>query len=181
MTQIARRTFISGSALAAVASVPTTTSAQTADTFTYDIARTDAQWRTDLTEFEYAILREGKTEAPKTSPLWNETRSGTYACKACDLPIYDSAYKVVLDKGWVFFHHPLENSSLTSIDFQVPPPMAEAGMVTSMDPHIAKNRRSPIETHCRRCGSHMGHVLIVDGPILHCINGTSLTFYSTDI
>lgn len=181
MTQIARRTFLSGSALAAVTSATTTASAQTADTFTYEIMRTEAEWRADLTDFEYAILREGKTEAPRTSPLWEETRSGTYACKACDLPVYDSEYKTVIDKGWVFFYHCLENSSLTSIDFRVPPPMAEAGMVTTMDPNIAKNRRSPIETHCRRCGSHMGHVLIVDGPILHCINGTSLTFYSAEV
>jgi peptide-methionine (R)-S-oxide reductase len=33
-----------------------------------------------------------------------------------------------------------------------------------------------IEVHCRRCGSHMGHVLLVEGEILHCINGTSLVF-----
>jgi len=31
-----------------------------------------------------------------------------------------------------------------------------------------------IETHCRRCGSHLGHILLVDGDVLHCINGTAL-------
>jgi peptide-methionine (R)-S-oxide reductase len=33
-----------------------------------------------------------------------------------------------------------------------------------------------IEVHCRRCASHMGHILLVDGKLLHCINGTSLNF-----
>lgn len=180
MTHIHRRTFISGSALAAVAGATSTADAQTADTFTYEFTRTEAQWREHLNDHEFGILREGKTEIPKTSPLWEETRQGTYACKACDLPIYESDYKVVLDKGWVFFYHPIANSSLTSIDFRIPPRMAEAGMVSSSDLNIEENRSSPIETHCRRCGSHMGHVLIVEGPILHCINGTALQFYSSE-
>jgi len=33
-----------------------------------------------------------------------------------------------------------------------------------------------IEVHCRRCGSHLGHILLVDDEVLHCINGRSLTF-----
>ncbi len=36
-----------------------------------------------------------------------------------------------------------------------------------------------IEAHCRRCGSHLGHILNVQGDILHCINGTALTFTPT--
>jgi len=30
------------------------------------------------------------------------------------------------------------------------------------------------EVHCRRCGSHVGHHLLVQGMYLHCINGTAL-------
>ena len=33
-----------------------------------------------------------------------------------------------------------------------------------------------IEAHCRRCGSHLGHILTVDGKLVHCINGASLAF-----
>jgi peptide-methionine (R)-S-oxide reductase len=33
-----------------------------------------------------------------------------------------------------------------------------------------------IEAHCRRCGSHLGHVLYVEDRLLHCINGTALEF-----
>lgn len=33
-----------------------------------------------------------------------------------------------------------------------------------------------IEVHCRRCGSHMGHVLKVEGQVVHCINGKALDF-----
>jgi peptide-methionine (R)-S-oxide reductase len=40
--------------------------------------------------------------------------------------------------------------------------------------------RQVIEAHCRRCGSHLGHVLHVENDILHCINGASLTFAADD-
>ena len=36
-----------------------------------------------------------------------------------------------------------------------------------------------IEVHCRRCASHMGHVLLVENHVLHCINGTSHDFVPT--
>ncbi|MEM8822590.1 MAG: hypothetical protein AAGF30_03175 [Pseudomonadota bacterium] len=30
--------------------------------------------------------------------------------------------------------------------------------------------------HCRRCSCHLGHLLIVERRLLHCINGTALNF-----
>ena len=92
---------------------------------------------------------------------------GTYACKGCDLPLFDGKWKQVVDMGFVFFHQARPNSLLTSIDLFNPYRDKKAG-----DPPDAL-----IEVHCRRCGSHMGHILIVTkGTILHCIDGTSLTF-----
>jgi len=32
---------------------------------------------------------------------------------------------------------------------------------------------------CYRCGSPLGHIVIADRMLLHCINGASLTFTST--
>jgi len=68
------------------------------------------------------------------------------------LPIYSSSQKVVLSRGWAFFYHSYENATLTGID------------------------RGQIEAHCRRCGSHLGHILYVESDILHCINGSALEF-----
>ena len=118
----------------------------------YEVQRTDADWRARLSEHEYAILREGGTEPRHSSPLATETRNGTYACKGCELPIYSSSEKIILPQGWVFFHHSYDNAVLTGVD------------------------QGHIEAHCRRCGSHLGHILYVETQVLHCINGTSLIF-----
>ncbi|WP_341368561.1 peptide-methionine (R)-S-oxide reductase [Yoonia sp. BS5-3] len=136
------------------------------DPFDYEINRSEAEWRALLSDGDYSILREGSTEIPKSSPLWNETREGQYNCKGCDLPQYSSATKVVLDKGWLFFTASEPNSQLMSQDIQGE--MAEA---VDLDPFDVL-----IEAHCRRCGSHIGHILPVIGKALHCVNGASLNF-----
>jgi peptide-methionine (R)-S-oxide reductase len=33
-----------------------------------------------------------------------------------------------------------------------------------------------VEVHCRRCASHLGHIVLAEGKLVHCINGTALTF-----
>jgi len=136
-----------------------------ADDFTYEVTRTDAEWREMLSPAEHSILRKNSTELPKTNPLWNNTADGTYCCRGCDLTVYDSVWKVELDKGWAFFSQSRENSILMGIDGQPPYGMADPNAPGAM-----------IEAHCRRCGSHLGHILKVEDKALHCINGTSLQF-----
>ena len=164
-----RRTILTGTALLASAGLfARTASADVVpgeDGFGYEITRSDQEWRTLLSEAEYEILRKGGTETPKSSPLWDETREGQYTCKGCDLPVYASEHKIVLDKGWLFYRVSVPNALLMSIDG---PPEAMSDMLLS--------RFLSIEVHCRRCGSHMGHVLPVEGQVLHCINGSSLNF-----
>lgn len=171
--RLSRRRFLATSALGAAGATAAAAGALgpaaahgEGDGFVYEVSRTEEDWRARLTPEEYAILREGGTETPKTSPLWNETRDGGYACRGCDLPLYESAWKAPVDKGWVFFAHSVPNAVLTGID----DPQVEYGM----DP--ALRELALIEAHCRRCGSHLGHILTVEGKTLHCINGTSLRF-----
>ena len=173
--QFTRRGFMhSGLASGAILAGTTSARAQsatTSDDFDYEVTRTDDAWKAQLSEEEYKILRQGSTELPKTSPLWDETANGSYACKGCDLHTYDANWKVVLDKGWAFFKHSIPNSVLTGIDGPVPPYGSDM------------NNDGPgamIEAHCRRCGSHLGHIVIADGMLLHCINGASLTFTQAD-
>jgi len=165
---LSRRGFFAstGAAALTVASAPVSASVEagSASDFKYEVVRTTDEWYNLLGEQSYAIMREGFTEERKSSPLWEETRAGAYHCKGCDLYNYDASTKVVLDKGWVFFEHSLPDSVLTAIDGAVPQygAMAEGTAL--------------IEVHCRRCASHLGHILIIGGGIKHCINGASLVF-----
>ena len=132
--------------------------AATAETF--EITKTDAEWQKLLTPAQYTVLRKHNTESPHSSPLEKEHRKGTFACAACDLPLYDSATKFESGTGWPsFFDHP---------------PNA-LGM--SKDNYLIYTRD---EVHCRRCGGHLGH-MFDDGPkptgIRYCMNGVSLQFH----
>lgn len=172
-----RRAVLAGSAaaLGGLAATGRTARAGTTadDGFSYEITRTDAEWRERLSDFEYYVLREGGTELRRQSPLWEETRAGSYACRGCDLTLYESPWKQVLDIGWVFFHQSCPNAILMDIDGEAPDEMAEM----MPDPSQAV-----IEAHCRRCGSHLGHILYVPPgeAALHCINGTALVFTATE-
>jgi len=118
-----------------------------------------------LSEEEYNILRRGSTELPETSDLWNVFDEGTYHCRGCDLRLYDSTWKVDVGLGWNFFRHSVPDTVLTGIDA----PVVEYGQTMGGPDNM-------IEIHCRRCGSHMGHIVRVNRDPLHCINGKSLTF-----
>lgn len=175
---LTRRKFF-GSTGAAALSIVSTGMATTASakvkynqadsSMKFEIVRTPQEWHDILTLTEFAILRKGLTEKPKTSPLWKETAEGTYHCKGCELSTYTSNQKVVLDKGWVFFYHSEPDSVMMSIDGNIP---AEYG---AMGANIA----AAVEVHCRRCASHLGHFLVIDNVMTHCINGTALTFKPT--
>lgn len=125
----------------------------------FEITRTEAEWRSMLTEVEYLVMREEKTERAGSSPLNKETRKGIYHCKGCDLAVYASGAKYDSGTGWPSFYQALPNAVGTKPD---------NGFFV---------RRT--EVHCSRCGSHFGHVFD-DGPEStgkrHCLNGVSLRF-----
>lgn len=125
----------------------------------FEITRTEAEWRAMLTQIEFDVMREEATERPFSSPLDKETRAGTYHCKGCDLPLYGSAQKYDSGTGWPSFWEALQNA-----------------IGTRPDNSLFATRT---EAHCRRCGSHLGHIFD-DGPQptgkRHCLNGVSLVF-----
>lgn len=132
-------------------------------TFDYEITRTESEWRSLLSDYEFAILRRGGTEWARSSPLWDDYREGEFHCKGCELHIYSSEWRVELTKGWVFFSHSQPTAVMTDID-----PGSPYGRSEDDVPEI--------EVHCRRCGSHLGHLLTVEDKLVHCINGASLLF-----
>ena len=131
--------------------------AQAAEKF--EIEKTDAEWRAQLTPQQYEILRKEGTERPWTSPLLNEHRKGTFACAGCELPLFSSETKFESGTGWPSFFKPLENA-----------------VATREDRTFGMKR---VEVHCRRCGGHLGHVFD-DGPkptgLRYCMDGYALNF-----
>lgn len=136
--------------------------------YSFEVTHPEVEWRARLTKEEFHILREKGTELPETSATWNRFDDGTYSCRGCDLKLYDSPFKVDVNLGWNFFQHSAPNAVLTGID----PPVAAYGQPMGSETKM-------IEVHCRRCGSHLGHLLRVARDPLHCINGKALVFSPT--
>ena len=77
------------------------TPAQAAEKF--EVEKTDAEWRAQLTPQQYDILRKQGTERPGSSPLLKEQRKGIFACAGCDLPLFSSDTKFESGTGWPSF------------------------------------------------------------------------------
>ena len=126
---------------------------------TFEITRTDAEWRRLLTPEQFHILRQHGTERAFSHPLDREYRPGAYSCAGCQLPLFSATTKYNSGTGWPSFYAPLENAVGTRID---------RGFFMTRT-----------EVHCRRCGGHLGHVFD-DGPkptgLRYCMNGTALIF-----
>jgi len=134
------------------------------DKYQFEVVRTEEEWRSMFDEETYKILREGDTEFPKTSDLWDDYRAGKFDCVACDLPLYTSKWRAVIDKGWVFFRQSEPDAIHLSIGGTIPEGMAD------------KSTRDSTLINCRRCGSHLGHMVVIEGELINCINGRALNF-----
>ena len=128
-------------------------------TMHFSVNHTPAEWRKILGNQRYAVLREGATERPFSSPLLNEHRRGTFVCAACALPLFSSATKYDSGTGWPSFWKALPHA-----------------IVTRSDRSLVIERT---EVLCERCGGHLGH-LFDDGPkptgLRYCMNGLALNF-----
>jgi peptide-methionine (R)-S-oxide reductase len=160
VTDLSRRTLL-GSGLAAGIGIlflaRGSRPAEAAQSF--QVTHSAQDWRRMLGAERYAVLREGHTERPGSSPLLKEHRRGTFACAGCGLPLFSSSTKFESGTGWPSFWQALPNAVLKRTD-------RTFGMERT-------------EILCRRCGGHLGHVFD-DGPkptgLRYCMNGLALAF-----
>lgn len=130
------------------------------------MVRSKDDWNTRLTHLEYKVMRQGGTEPRHTSLLAFEKGEWVYSCKGCDLNAFESKWKVNhFDIGWVLFQQARANTILTDIDLNF-----------RMMGNDNAAPSATIECHCRRCASHLGHILNVREEVLHCLNGVALVF-----
>ena len=131
----------------------------------YEIEKTEAQWREELSPSEYRVLRKSGTEAPFSGEYEETETEGVYKCRACGNELFRSDTKFNAQCGWPAFYDPADSSAVELIEDR------SAGMHRT-------------EVRCARCGSHLGHVFRGEGfptptDERYCINSISLTLEPT--
>ncbi|PKI90023.1 peptide-methionine (R)-S-oxide reductase [Actinomycetales bacterium SN12] len=127
----------------------------------YSVNKTDAEWRAELGDEQYAVLRTAATERPWTGELLDEERAGLYTCGACGAELFRSGTKFDSGCGWPSFYESVRPEAVQLIED------TSLGMVRT-------------EVRCAACGSHLGHVF-PDGfgtPTgdRYCMNSVALSF-----
>lgn len=123
------------------------------------VIKSDAEWRADLSEMAYKVLRKHATERAGTHEDFPK-EPGTYMCAGCGAPLFEQDTKFESGTGWPSFYQPVDSE-----------------MVGEKEDRSLFMRRT--EVHCNRCDGHLGHVF-PDGPqptgLRYCINGAALKF-----
>ena len=134
-------------------------------TKTYNVTKTDAEWRAELDPMAYHVLRQAGTERPFTGEYEDTTTEGVYACRACGAELFTSAEKFASHCGWPSFFDPKDSAAVELL----------------VDDSLGMRRT---EVRCANCGSHLGHVFEGEGyptptDQRYCINSVSLSLRPT--
>ena len=113
-----------------------------------------------LSDEERSILLYHGTEPPFCGNLLANKKHGTYACRLCGLPLFESKTKFESGTGWPSFYQPVDRAHIAYIQDR------SHGMLRT-------------EIRCARCSGHLGHVF-EDGPPptgeRYCLNSASMEF-----
>ncbi|WP_299255260.1 peptide-methionine (R)-S-oxide reductase MsrB [uncultured Lacinutrix sp.] len=125
----------------------------------FKINKSDKEWKDQLTDEEYRILREKGTERPHTGTYNLHFEEGTYKCAGCNQQLFESSSKFDAHCGWPSFDESIKGTVKYVLD-------KTHGMMRT-------------EIVCSNCGGHLGHVFN-DGPTetgtRYCVNSLSVKF-----
>ena len=128
------------------------------------VVKTDAEWKSQLSPSQYAILRQAATERPHGEEYeqFQQQGAGTYYCAGCGALLFSSQHKFDSGCGWPSFYDP-----------------AKAENVKLSDDYSTGTLRT--EVTCAICGGHLGHRFSGEGfhtptDLRFCINGGVLKF-----
>ena len=123
------------------------------------IQKSEEEWKKELTDAQYTILRKKGTERPFTGAYNMHFENGTYHCAGCDTPLFESHTKFDAGCGWPSFDASIKGNVTYILD-------KSHGMIRT-------------EIVCSACGGHLGHVFN-DGPTAtgtrYCVNSISIDF-----
>lgn len=126
----------------------------------YEVNKSESEWRAELTPEEYAVLREAGTERAFAGEYTDAKTTGVYSCRACGAELFRSDTKFESHCGWPSFYDPADTKAVELIEDRT------LGMLRT-------------EVRCATCGSHLGHVFAGEGYATptdqrYCINSISL-------
>lgn len=134
------------------------------DDTVWPVAKTEAEWREQLSDEQFYVTRNAGTERAFSGPYWDSKSQGTYHCVCCDKALFKSDTKYDSGTGWPSFWEPVSDAA-----------------VSDRPDNTLFMRRT--ESVCANCGAHLGHVF-PDGPPptgqRYCMNGTALVLKDAD-